>query len=140
MDERARQLRAMVEELRHSSAPKSTRFSAAFREQVIALAKERRASGNPVVQTASEVGLHVRTIRRWLRGIPKRAGGRAPRKAAGTAPKRHFRRVTVAPTGSERSPACVPPPAAELVVIVGSLHIEGLDLDGVVRLVRALGA
>jgi len=138
MDDRMGQLRATVEELRQGSAPKATRFSAAFREQVIALAKEKRAAGTPVVQTASEVGLHVRTIRRWLRGIPKRAGDRAPRKAAGTAPKRHFRRVTVAPERIEEPVPSAPSQAAELVVIVGSLRIEGLDLDGVVRLVRAL--
>ena len=140
MDERVRQLRATVEELRHSSAPKATRFSAEFREQVIALAKEKRAAGTPVVQTASEVGLHVRTIRRWLRGIPKRAGDKAARKAGGTAPKRHFRRVTVALADSETSAARLSSPASGPIVLVGSLRIEGLDLDGVVRLVRALGA
>jgi len=132
MDERVRQLRATVEALRQESAPKATRFSAAFREQVIALAKERRAAGTPLVRTASELGLHVRTIGRWLRGISK--------KDEGTAPKRHFRRVTVAPTGGDTSAALIPSPAGALVVIVGSLRIEGLDLDGVVRLVRALGA
>jgi len=132
MDERVRQLRATVEGLRQGSAPKATRFSAAFREQVIALAKERRAAGTPLLRTASELGLHVRTIGRWLRGISK--------KAEGNAPKRHFRRVTVAPAGDEGRVARVSSPAAALVVIVGSLRIEGLDLDGVVRLVRALSA
>ena len=58
MDERVRQLGATVEELRQGSAPKATRFSAAFREQVIALARERRAAGTPLVRTASELGLH----------------------------------------------------------------------------------
>jgi len=140
MDERVRQLRATVEELRHSSAPKATRFSAEFREQVIALAKEKRAAGTPVVQTASEVGLHVRTIRRWLRGIPKRAGDKAARKAGGTAPKRHFRRVTVAPERIEETVPSAFTQAAALVAIVGGVRIEGLDFDGVVRLVRALGA
>ena len=82
MDERVRQLRATVEALRQESAPKATRFSAAFREQVIALAKERRSEGTPLVRTASELGLHVRTIGRWLRGTSQ--------KAEGTAPKRHF--------------------------------------------------
>jgi len=140
MDERVRQLRATVEELRQGSAPKATRFSAAFREQVIALAMERRAAGTPLVRTASELGLHGRTIGRWLRGFRKRAGYVAPQKAGGIAPKRHFRRVTVAPAGGEEKVARVSSPAAALVVIVGSLRIEGLDLDGVVRLVRALGA
>jgi transposase-like protein len=132
MDERVRQLRATVEELRQGSAPRATRFSAAFREQVIALAKGRRAAGAPLVRTASELGLHGRTIGRWLRGAPNEAGG--------TAPKRHFRRVTVAPTSGETSAARASSPAGGLVVLVGSLRIEGLDLDGLVRLVRALGA
>lgn len=132
MDERVRQLRATVEELRQGSAPKATRFSAAFRDQVIALAKERRSEGTPLVRTASELGLHGRTIGRWLRGAPKKVGA--------TAPKRHFRRVTVAPERIEETVPSAPSQAAELVVIVGSLRIEGLDLDGVVRLVRALGA
>lgn len=132
MDERVRQLRATVEELRQGSAPKATRFTAAFREQVIALARERRAAATPLVQLASEIGLHVRTLGRWLRGSRKKAGG--------TAPKRHFRRVTVAPASGERATPSVPAPAAALIVIVGGLRIEGLDLDGVVRLVRALSA
>lgn len=132
MDERLRQLRATVEELRQRSAPKATRFSAAFREQVIALAKEGRAAGTPLVRTASEIGLHVRTISRWLRGSSSTAGS--------TAPKRHFRRVTVASAGGEKAVPSVPAPTAALVVIVGGLRIEGLDLDGVVRLVRALSA
>lgn len=132
MDERMRQLRATAEALRHGSAPKATRFPAGFREQVIALAKERRAAGTPLVRTASELGLHGRTIGRWLRDAPSRAGS--------TAPKRQFRRVTVASRGGEKSTALVPSPAAALVVIVGGVRIEGLDLDGVVRLVRALGA
>ncbi len=132
MDERVRQLRATVEALRQGSKPKATRFPAGFREQVIALAKERRAAGTSLVRTASELGLHVRTIGRWLRGTPNQAGG--------TAPKRHFRRVTVAPTSGEKAVPSVPAAAAALVVIVAGLRIEGLDLDGVVQLVRALGA
>lgn len=132
MDERLRQLRATVEELRQRSAPKATRFTAAFREQVIALAKERRAAGTPLVRTASELGLHGRTIGRWLRSASIEAGS--------TAPKRHFRRVTVAPTSGEKAVPSVPAPTAALIVIVGGLRIEGLDLDGVLRLVRALSA
>jgi transposase-like protein len=132
MNERVRQLRATVEELRQGSAPKATRFSAAFREQVIALARERRNAGAPLVQIASELGLHGRTIGRWLRGAPNKAGA--------TAPKRHFRRVTVTPERIEDTVLSAPSQAAELVVIVGTLRVEGLDLNGVVRLVRALSA
>ena len=132
MDERVRQLRATVEALRQGSKPKATRFPAGFREQVIALAKERRAAGTSLVRTASELGLHVRTIGRWLRGTPNQAGG--------TAPKRHFRRVTVASAGGEKAVPTVSAPTAALVVIVAGLRIEGLDLDGFVRLVRALSA
>jgi len=132
MDERVRQLRATVEELRQGSAPKATRFSASFRERVIALVKERRAVGTPLARTASELGLHVRTIGRWLRGTPN--------EARDTAPKRHFRRVMVALADSETSAARLSSPASGPIVLVGSLRIEGLDLDGVVRLVRALTA
>jgi len=140
MDERVRQLRATVEALRQGSKPKATRFPAGFREQVIALAKERRAAGTSLVRTASELGLHGRTIGRWLRGFRKRDGDVAPMKAGGNAPKRHFRRVTVALADSETSVARPSSPASGLVVLVGTLRIEGLDLEGVVRLVRALGA
>ena len=132
MDQRVRQLRETVEGLRQGSAPKATRFSAAFREQVIALAKERRAAGTPLLRTASELGLHVRTIGRWVRGATMEAGGNAP--------KRHFWRVTVAPTSGEKAAPSVRTPTAALVVIVGGLRIEGLDFDGVVQLVRALHA
>ena len=107
------------------SSSATTRASCASR-WAASLATRESAS------TTSELGLHGRTIGRWLRGAPNKAGA--------TAPKRHFRRVTVTPERIEDTVLSAPSQAAELVVIVGTLRVEGLDLNGVVRLVRALSA
>lgn len=84
------------------------------------MARERRALGVPVSRIAAEVGLRSQTLTLWLRA----------------APKRHLRRVSLAPEVAVIPPE---PVSLTLVVSVGAVKVEGLDLESVVRLVRALG-
>ena len=86
----------------------------------MALARERQAVGVPVSRIAAELGLRSQTLTLWLRATPKR----------------HLRRVRLAPEVAVIAPAPMP---SNLVVSVGALKVEGLDLESVVFLVRALG-
>ena len=113
-------LRARSRRFENREHPTATRYSAAFREEAVALARERRALGVPVSRIAAELGLRSQTLTLWLRA----------------APKRHLRRVSLAPEVAEIAPATMP---STVVVSVGGVKVEGLDFESVVRLVRALG-
>ena len=112
-------LRARARGFENREHPTATRFPAEFREEVVAVARERRAMGVPVARIAAELGVRTRTLALWLR----------------TAPKRRLRRVKLAP---EAPTVATDARSSVLAVIVGAVRVEGLDLEGVVRLVRAL--
>ena len=112
-------LRARARRFENREHPTATRYPAAFREEAAFLARERRALGVPVSRISAELGVRSQTLTLWLR----------------VAPKRRLRRVKVAPDLSVSSPA---PVSSTLVVSVGAVKVEGLDLESIVRLVRAL--
>jgi hypothetical protein len=107
-------LRSQVVSLRNPARPKATRYGARVREQVVEVARAERRSGRALAGMAREIGLPVQTLSAWMRAKPR------------------LRPVEVA---SEPTAAT---PGAGLVVWAGEVRIEGLDLAGVVRLVRAL--
>jgi transposase-like protein len=120
MSKASGELRARARRFENREHPTATRYSAAFREEAVALARERRAQGLPVSRIAAELGLRGQTLTLWLR----------------SAPKRHLRRVSLAPE-VPATPAAEPVPCG-IVVSVGAARIEVLDLESAVRLVRAL--
>ena len=103
-------LRARSRRFENREHPTATRYSAAFREEAVALARERRVLGVPVSRIAAELGLRSQTLTLWLRA----------------APKRRLRRVSLAPEVPGTPPA---PMASILAVSVGAVKIEGLDLE-----------
>ncbi len=112
-------LRARARRFENREHPTATRFPAEFREEVVAVARERRALGVPVARIAAELGVRTRTLALWLR----------------TAPKRRLRRVKLTP----EAPAVVSDSSpSTLTVTVGAIRVEGVDLESAVRLVRAL--
>ena len=113
------ELRARARRIENREHPTATRYSAAFREEAVALALERRAQGLAVSRIAAELGLRGQTLTLWLR----------------SAPKRQLRRVRLAPEVPATPAESV---ACGIVVSVGAVKIEGLDLESAVRLVRAL--
>jgi transposase-like protein len=115
----AERLRRQGRSFENRKALTATRYPESFREQAVAVAHERRSAGVPVARVARELGLRARTLSRWLR----------------RAPKRRVRRVTLA-----RQTTSVAPSSPPLAVRAGALVIEGLDLAGVVALLRALAA
>lgn len=108
--------RSQLESVRHPTRPRATRYGADLRARVVAAARRECRRGRAVATVAREVGLPVETLSTWLR-----------RK-----PVARLRPVEIA-----SSP--IPPLARpEVVVTVSGLRIEGLDLAGIVALVRAL--
>ena len=89
-------------------------------EKLLSYTVARRRQGATIVEVASEVGMSFRTLSRWI-GERKSGAG--------------FERVRVvaAPRASSL------PAAAIIVQGPCGLRIEGLDLAGVVELVRRVG-
>ncbi len=123
MNESREGLRSRARRFENREHPTMTRYSEEFRREVLAIARERRALGVPIGRIAAEVGVKSRTLALWLRD----------RKV--TVPKRQLRRVNVTPEVAVLSPG-----GSALTVSIGAVRIEGLDVEGVVRLVQALAA
>lgn len=114
-----RRLRLQVRRFENRRKPTGTRYSAGFRAEVVALARGRIADGVAVARIASDLGLRPKTVTLWLRRVP------VPKLLA----VRVDRDPRPAPVASEIRPVVVTP---------SGVRIEGLDLDGVVRVVRSL--
>ena len=120
----ARRLRLQARQFENRRKPTGTRYSAAFRSEVVTLARNRIADGVAVARIARELGLRSKTLTLWMRRVPASK----------------LRAVRV-----ERDPRPVPAPAAAatsdrrvVIVTPSGVRIEGLDLDGVAQLMRSL--
>lgn len=124
MPDRAARLRFQSRKFARADAPTAARYSAEFRVEVVQHTRERVRDGVSVSRIARDLGLRPKTLGLWLRQTPAS----------------RFRAVRVEPDARPRPVGDVPaaPTAAPVVVIAGGVRIEGLDLDGVVRLVRSL--
>jgi transposase-like protein len=115
MDRAIHRLRSGAQQLTRGKAPTGIRYPAAFRTTAVALARPRLATGVPFVRVARELGLPTKSLARWLQRRP------APR----------LRPVAVGPD---------PTPAASVVLVTPhGCRVEGLDRDGLVAVLRALG-
>ena len=112
-------LRSQARQFTNRRKPTGTRYSAAFRVEVVSVARARAAEGVPVARIARELGLRTQTLALWLRRtlVPKLRAVRVERDPR------------PAPVVSESRPVVVTP---------SGVRIEGLDLDGLVRVVRSL--
>jgi len=109
-------LRAQLARVRNRERPRATRYGAEIREQVVELARAERRSGRAMAALARELGLPVQTLSTWMRARS---------------------RARLRPVEFASEPVSATP-SAGLVVWSGKVRIEGLDLAGVVQLVRAL--
>jgi hypothetical protein len=117
MDERVERFLEERRRRRESGALK-LRYTEEVKALAVSYAESRRAEGVSVYQAAQDLGLGVQTLSAWLAGKPAR-GSRA------------FRRVEVVASSSAASGA--------LTLRTASGHtIGGLDVSGLVRLVREL--
>ena len=115
----ARRLRLQRRQFSNRRKPTGTRYSPAFRAAVVAHAHSQVHAGVAIARIARELGLRPKTLTLWMRRRPA-SRLRAVRVARDPRPT---------PAVSEIRP---------VVVTVGGLRIEGLDLDGIVRLMRSL--
>jgi hypothetical protein len=109
-------------DLRRHGRARGKRFAPELRRRIIAYAERRRQEGASWMSIATELGACFETVRRWC------GGGSVP---AG----RPLRRVEVI-----AEPVVAMSTRAPLAVVTANgLRIEGVSLDEVVTLVRALG-
>lgn len=109
-------------ELRRRDGGRGKRFDAELRRRMVVFAEQRRREGASWKAIATELGACVETVRRWC-GVGAPITGRALRRVEVVADAVHDVRA----------------PAALAVVTPGGLRIEGIAIDQVIALVRALG-
>ncbi len=116
MSEAISELRAQIIETR--GLPPRTRFSFELRNRLLGVVAEEQRQGREIEEIAEDLGLRPKTVKSWLRS------GRDSVRSV-------IRPVVVEPEEARNL-------TAPLVVSMGNLRIEGLDLEGVVHLLRAL--
>lgn len=94
------------------------RFPAELRHAAVSVLAEAQAEGIPGAEVARALGVRITTLRRWASTL------------SATAPA-CFKEVAVVDE--------VGPAMQAVVVLPNRIRIEGLDLDGVVRLLERLG-
>jgi hypothetical protein len=111
---------ARVRRLRHESDGRpGGRYSAAAQAAAASFTREGLAAGRALTELARELRVSTGSLRRWL-----------------ARHQRSFRPVEV----SERVSTTTPVPSGSVVHLAGGHRIEGLDLPGVIAVVRALEA
>lgn len=117
-----RRLRSQVRRFENRDKPTGTRYSAAFRAEVVTHAHAEVRAGVPIMRIARALGLRPKTLTLWMRRMPASA----------------FRAVRV--EGDPRpNPTSGPAVVDRLVVVAPSgIRIEGLDIAGVIQVMRSL--
>lgn len=108
----------------------------ALRRRIVEFALEGRAGGRLAADVARAMGIHEVTLSQWTaalhRGAPSRGGFRQVRVIAESA-------VRVSPASVVRSHAgASEPPRLRVAHASTGIVIDGLDVDGVVALLRKL--
>lgn len=113
MDIRTRRFREQILKIQSDKGTRARRYPRQLRDEILSYAEERRRQGAAKSVVARSLGLNPHTFYSWIRGGQ-------PRDA--------FQRVHVA-EGSTAHPVLVTP---------DGYRVEGLDVGGVVRLLREL--
>ena len=123
----ARRLRLQARSFENRGKPTGTRYSPAFRAEVVRHARAQVREGVAVSRIARSLGLRPKTLTLWMRDMP--------------ASKLRTVRVVPGERDARALPSAAAVPAAEqrLVVVTPSgVRVEGLDVDGVVQVLRVL--
>ena len=120
----ARRLRLQARRFENRRQPTGTRYSAAFRAEVVVHARGQVRAGVAVSRIARDLALRPKTLTLWMRDtrVSKLRAVRVERDARPVS-------VTGAVAAVERRVVVVTP---------GGVRVEGLDLDGVVQVLRLL--
>jgi transposase-like protein len=116
MDDRMRQLRVRVRVHQRGRPVTAIRYPDGLRDEIVAVVREAQAQGIALRRLARTVGVPACTLTLWLR----RAG------------RQQFRRVTLT------AAPVVPPPLPLVLVTPQGMRVEGLDLAGMVTVLRTL--
>ncbi len=118
MDASIRQLRSVARQLARGKHPSGVRYPTTFRDAVVTLARTRLGRGQSLAHVARDVGISFPTLAAWLER-PSRPG---------------LRPVALRP---ERDPETAPRSSVVLVTPQG-FRVEGLDVDALMAVLRAL--
>ena len=117
MDDRVAKLQPRVRALHRGQAGSQIRYPEDLRAEIIAVARAGRTAGRSVYRLAREIGVSAPTLIEWLR-----------RPARG-----QLRQVAVAP-----APITTTVPTSPVLVTPYGFRIEGLDLAGLITVLRDL--
>jgi transposase-like protein len=118
MDDRIRTVQKRIRAVQREHPRGQTRYPPDLRAEIMTVVRAGRAAGRSIRRLARILGVSAPTLTTWLR---------APSQGA-------LRQVTVAP---ETIPALAPPGRTVLVTPHG-VRVEGLDVAGVITVLRAL--
>jgi transposase len=110
-------LKAAIARHRRERESRNVRFPETVRRDALAYARERKVAGASLLHVASELGLAMSTVERWLQLDPKR--------------KLHPVSVQCAELTVTSKPALV-------LHGPGGVRVEGLDPESVAAILRAL--
>ena len=117
----ARCLRLQARRFENRRKPTGTRYSSVFRTAAAAHAHAEVRAGVAVARIARDLGLRPKTLTLWMRRMPA---------------------SQLRPVGVERpvpmSTVVTTVEARPVLVTPSGVRVEGLDLDGIVQLMRAL--
>jgi len=117
MNDRVAKLQPRVRALHRGHARSQIRYPEDLRAEIIAVARAGRTAGRSLYRLAREIGVSAPTLMEWLR-----------RPAHG-----QLRQVAVAPV-----PVTPTGPTSPVLVTPYGFRIEGLDLAGLITVLRDL--
>lgn len=115
----AGEIRSSLRRVRQGREARGVRYPAEIRQDVVRFILDREAEGHSRAAAAAVLGLKYQTVRRWLRAT-----------------------VRLRPVAVDRGPAAatkVSVVPAPVLITPSGVRIEGLDLETLTHLVRALG-
>ncbi len=119
MNDRVAKLQPRVRALHRGHARSQIRYPEDLRAEIIAVARAGRTAGHSLYRLAREIGVSAPTLMEWLR-----------RPAHG-----QLRQVAVAPPAPVTTMTSTTKP---VVITPHGLRIEGLDLAGLITVLRDL--
>jgi hypothetical protein len=119
MDHETRCLRAEARRLARGKHPSQVRYPDAFRRTACVLARRRLGQGGSIARLARELGVSEPTLTKWCRPP-------AP--------------PVLRPVAVRPDPTPLAPPTTSVVLVTPhGVRVAGLDRDGLVAVLRALG-
>jgi hypothetical protein len=118
MNDSIQALRSEARRLARGKVPRAIRYPAGFRAAAVALARRQLRRGHAVERVAEAIGVATPTLARWLRRRPT---------------------LGLRPVAVISPPPATPPGSTTVLITPQGVRVEGLDPEGLVVVLRALG-